>query len=82
MDKSINVMKSGNQMDVVYTDFSKAFKKICHKVLLKKFIGIHSFHFNAGANHICMNVCSMLGFKNEIRAVPLKSLRTVTISPA
>ena len=60
-NKTIEVMESGNQIDVVYTDFSKAFDKICHKVLLKNFFNITPL-FDARPNHICMIVCTILGF--------------------
>lgn len=32
----IKAIDSGHQADVIYTDFSKAFDKICHKILIQK----------------------------------------------
>lgn len=41
---AVNVVESGMQLDVVYTDFSKAFDTVCHRILLKKLseMGLHS----------------------------------------
>ena len=33
---AISVVKSGEQLDVKYTDFRKAFDRIQHRILLKK----------------------------------------------
>lgn len=33
---AMNVLESGSQLDVIYTDFQKAFDKVSHLVLLKK----------------------------------------------
>lgn len=40
----INTIESGKQVDVIYTDFSKAFDRVQHSVLIKKLrhLGIHS----------------------------------------
>lgn len=42
---AIDVIESGSQLDVVYTDFQKAFDRVSHKLLLKKLndIGVDSF---------------------------------------
>lgn len=39
----LNAMDDGNSVDAIYTDFAKAFDKICHKTLLLKLwhIGVH-----------------------------------------
>ena len=34
----IRAMELGSQCDVVYTDFSKAFDKVNHKILIQKLI--------------------------------------------
>ena len=41
---SVGKIEVGDQADVIYTDISKAFDRILHRVLLKKLynIGIHS----------------------------------------
>lgn len=41
---AINVIESGSQLDVIYTDFQKAFDRISHNLLIKKLekIGVHS----------------------------------------
>lgn len=41
---AVDTIESGAQLDVIYTDFSKAFDRISHKLLLRKLsdIGVHS----------------------------------------
>ncbi|XP_045454348.1 uncharacterized protein LOC123663726 [Melitaea cinxia] len=43
LDIVLNAMDSGHQVDVIYTDYAKAFDKISHSLLIKKLehIGIH-----------------------------------------
>lgn len=50
-----NVIESGSQLDVVYTDFSKAFDKIDHELLLLKLckIGIHSWTLKWLRSYLC-----------------------------
>lgn len=45
---AIGVIESGAQLDVVYTDFSKAFDRVSHMNLISKLqaIGIHSSLLN------------------------------------
>jgi hypothetical protein len=40
----LDVIESGNQLDVVYTDFSKAFDRVSHSILIAKLerMGLHS----------------------------------------
>lgn len=42
------MVESGGQVDVIYTDFSKAFDRVCHSYLINKLsrIGIHSTLLN------------------------------------
>lgn len=43
LDQVVHGMDSGFQVDAVYTDYSKCFDKISHKILIKKleYVGIH-----------------------------------------
>jgi len=43
LDKWTEYLESGGQIDVVYTDFEKAFDKVPHKRLLSK---LHSYEIN------------------------------------
>ena len=37
-DNIINVLENGNNVDVVYLDFAKAFDKVDHEILLENMI--------------------------------------------
>lgn len=45
---ALGVIESGAQLDVVYTDFQKAFDRVRHSCLIKKLneIGVHSYMLN------------------------------------
>lgn len=50
----VSIVESGGQVDVIYTDFSKAFDRVCHSYLIAKLkqIGIHSSFLNWIASYL------------------------------
>lgn len=45
-DYLVSNLEAGNQIDVIYTDISKAFDSVCHKLLISKLshIGINNVY--------------------------------------
>lgn len=66
---SVNVIESGGQVDVIYTDFSKAFDQVKHSYLINKLsaIGVHSSLLNWISTYLCnrRQCVSMLGWKSK-----------------
>lgn len=68
-----NVIEMGSWLEVVYTDFSKAFDKISHKLLIAKLakIGIHSALLNWLQSYISgrMQYVNVLGTRSSTFSV-------------
>lgn len=66
----VSVVESGGQVDVIYTDFSKAFDRVCHSYLIAKLeqIGIHSSFLNWIASYLCgrNQYISLSGWKSRV----------------
>lgn len=69
----INAMDNGYNVDAVYTDFAKAFDKICHRTLLTKLwqLGIHGDLFRWICSYVKnRNQCVVLsGFMSQKKSV-------------
>lgn len=58
-DYCLSQLEAGFQIDTIYTDFSKAFDKISHHILLKKLwnLGIHSSFHKWLASYLDNRIC-------------------------
>lgn len=67
-DYCFQSMESGYQIESIYTDFSKAFDKVSHKILLKKLlrIGIHSNFLSWLSSYLQNRTCvvNVVGYKS------------------